>query len=150
MEETNIFTVPKNKDKLPEGDYFLIENYCLDKTCDCCKVMINFVPRENRFLTLATIGYGWESFSFYKKWAYGEKDIASQMEGTHVEPGGVQSKYTHFFLEQLNLTILRDKSFTEMIKYHYRLFKDVLKNLKPNDPCPCGCGKKYSRFHAWK
>lgn len=97
LEETNIFTVPENKDKVPEGDYFLIENYCLDKTCDCCKVMINFVPKRNNSVILATIGYGWESSSFYEEWAFGEKDIASQMEGTHIEPGGIQSKYTRFF-----------------------------------------------------
>lgn len=123
LEETNIFTIPKNKDKLPEGDYFLIENYCLDKTCDCCKVMINFVPKRNDSVILATIGYGWESFSFYQKWAYGDGEIAFQMEGAHIEPSGIQSEYTRFFLEQLNVTILQDKSFTEMIKRHYRLFK---------------------------
>lgn len=128
LEETNIFAVPENKDNIPVGDYFLIENYCLDKTCDCCKVMINFVPKRNNSVILATIGYGWESFLFYKKWAYGDGEIASQMEGTHIEPGGIQSEYTCFFLEQLNLTIFQDKSFTEMIKCHYQLFKNMLKN----------------------
>jgi len=97
LEETYIWTVLKNSIKAREGDYFLIENYCLDKTCDCCKVMINVIPKNNRHDNLATIGFGWESLKFYQRWAYGDKEIATMMEGTHVEIGGIQSKYTRFF-----------------------------------------------------
>lgn len=149
LEETYIFTIPKNDAKVPEGDYFLIENYCPGKKCDCRKVIINIVPKENNSLILASIGYGWESLSFYQKWAYGDKELAGQMEGTHVEPACIQSKHTHFFLEQLNLTIIKDKSFTETIKRHYRLFKNILEKLKSTDFCPCGCGRKYRRYHDY-
>ncbi len=149
LKETYILTLLKNDAKVPEGDYFVIENYCLDKTCDCCKVMINVIPKNSKHDILATIGFGWESPEFYRKWAYGDKEIAVIMEGTHVELGGIQSIYTRFFLEQLNLIILQDKDFTAMIKRHYRLFKNMLEKLKITDFCPCGCGRKYRRYHDY-
>jgi len=149
LRETYILTVSKNDAEVPEGDYFVIENYCLDKTCDCCKVMINVIPKNSKHDIFATIGFGWESLEFYRKWAYGDNEIAIMMEGTHVEIGGIQSKYTRFFLEQLNLIILQDKDFTGMIKRHYRLFKNMLEKLKSTDFCPCGCGRKYRRYHDY-
>lgn len=82
--------------------------------------MINVIPKNSKHDIFATIGFGWESLEFYRRWAYGDEDLATMMEGTHVEKGGIQSKYTRFFLEQLNLIILQDKDFTEMIKCHYR------------------------------
>jgi len=54
------------KEGIPPGDYVLMESYCNDPGCDCRRVFINILHKDTDIL--ATIGYGWESLEFYKRW----------------------------------------------------------------------------------
>lgn len=122
--ETNLFEIPHATNGLPAGEYMLQEWYCLDKTCDCRKVIINISPIGKPTKILASIGYGWESRDHYKQWAYGDDKLADMMLGTYVELAGQQSS---------------------TIKNHYNHFKAMVKRIGRNDPCPCGCGRKYKK-----
>lgn len=71
---------------LPKGIYLLMESYCSDKNCDCRKVMINVVSAETSKI-LGTIGFGWESETFYTKWMRGDRELSRQMAGAYEEVG---------------------------------------------------------------
>ena len=143
--ESKLIEVPHVSGDLSAGMYVLQEWYCLDNTCDCRKVIINISPVSLPDKILASIGYGWESREFYKAWAYGDDGIADMMVGTHLEFGGRQSDHSKYFLDRCNMLIRKDKDFTESVRKHYAGFKAMVKKLGRNDPCPCGCGRKYKR-----
>lgn len=120
--ETRVITVRSTEYLVPLGSYALIENYCEDDTCDCRKVMINFVDAINPNKIFATIGYGWEPLVFYTKWLYGDTKVAKNLVGTYLEPGGIQTKYAFHFLKLFENVCL-DKKYKERIKRHYELVK---------------------------
>ena len=111
-----------NEFNFPRGEYFLLESYCNDKNCDCRKVMINIVSKDEVF---ATIGFGWEDLKFYEKWI-GDKKIAVEMKGPSLELGGMQSKYAIAFLNCLKESLLKDSGYINRLKKHYKLFKKRL------------------------
>ncbi len=41
---------------LSKGEYFFVENYCIDKKCDCRKAMINIRSRE-RGAIIGAVGF---------------------------------------------------------------------------------------------
>jgi hypothetical protein len=71
---------------------------------------------------LATIGFGWESISFYAAWAGGDQELAKQMVGTYLEPLCTQSKYSEYFCS-LIVDMVKDESFRSRVIYHYQLFR---------------------------
>lgn len=108
---------------VPLGEYDLPESYCIDDTCDCRKVMINFVEVKRPHRILATIGYGWGSLEFYTKWMFGEKEIAKELTGAYLEIGGYQSQYSLNFLDVFKVRLTDE--YIETIKKHYMLFKNM-------------------------
>ncbi len=108
---------------LPRGRYYFLESYCNDRNCDCRKVIIIITNGKKIF---ATIGYGWESLEFYKNWI-GDKNLAKHLLGASLEMGGFQSEFANDFLNIFKKLISDNSRFTEMIKNHYKLFKDKLK-----------------------
>lgn len=107
-------------DKTKE-EYLLIENYCEDYNCDCRKAMINIVNKKDHNRILATIGFGWESLEFYKKWAHGDEWLAKEMLGAYLELGGIQSEDAVYLLEEFKKSINSDN--VEILKRHYSMFK---------------------------
>jgi|SRR3989344_134025 len=110
-----------NNPNFPKGQYLLLENYCIDKKCDCRKVMINFI-KENKIF--ATICYGWEDLKYYEKFI-GDKELAKYMFGASLELGGQQSEYAKYFLAFFKDVILKDKFYVDRLKKHYKLFKGI-------------------------
>ncbi len=106
---------------VPPGEYDLAESYCADDTCDCRKVMINFVEVKPPHRVFATIGYGWESVDFYTEWLFGEKEIAKDLAGAYLEMGGPQSQYSQAFLDIFKSRLTDE--YKETIQRHYNLFK---------------------------
>lgn len=125
LQESKIIMVNSRNARVPIGTYSFMENYCEDNTCDCRKVMVNFVHIKSKEI-LATIGYGWESVNFYTKWMYGDRKIAQILSGVYLEPGGIQSKYSQAFLELFKHYL--DKEYIERLKKHYKIFKSVNKS----------------------
>lgn len=121
-EETRCVIIPQGK-KLPAGEYFMVESFCNDSKCDCRRAFINILYRDE--IILATIGFGWEDLSFYKKWAH-DKSLAQNMKGPILELGGVSSKYSDELLVLFKEVMLNDQVFLDRIKRHYKMFKDAI------------------------
>jgi len=139
-EETRCAIILSGHD-LPEGKYFFFESYCNDNKCDCRRVFLNVGYNEE---IVATIGYGWESLEFYKKWS-GDGVIAKEMKGPILEFGGVHTKYSEMILELFKEIMMNDSVFIERLKRHYEMFKSTPEKVGRNEPCPCGSGIKYKK-----
>jgi len=64
--ETRVLTILRH-DKIPAGEYALLESYCERPGCDCRRVILSVVSRRQQ-QTLAVIAYGWEDKAFYRRW----------------------------------------------------------------------------------
>ena len=122
--ETRCIIITNKQRGLPNGEYFLVESYCNDPKCDCRRVFINFLHKEE---ILATVGYGWESLDFYEKWI-GEPDMAVDAKGPVLELTGPNTKYSETILRLFKEVILKDKQYIERLKRHYDMFKKCLYN----------------------
>ncbi|MDP1722076.1 MAG: hypothetical protein Q8L37_02595 [Candidatus Gottesmanbacteria bacterium] len=122
-EETNVVQILKSEINTPPmGAYAIVENFCDDKKCDCRKVMFNVIAIDQLGKILATVGYGWESVSFYATWADGDRELAKQMVGTYLEPLCTQSKYSEYFCSFI-ADMVKEESFRSRVICHYQLFR---------------------------
>lgn len=112
---------------LPKGKYFLVENYCVDKECDCRKVMMNVVTMDGELTILGTIGFGWEESEYYKKWL-GDDLLGEEMAGAYIEAGGIQTCMEKECLDLVKNS-LRDSKYVDLIKERYVIFKNKIKNM---------------------
>jgi len=77
--ETKVVQILKSGINTPPiGTYAIVESFCDDRKCDCRKVMLNVIAISQPGKILATIGFGWESISFYTAWAGGDQELARQ------------------------------------------------------------------------
>lgn len=123
--ETRRLIFLQEKEGIPPGDYVLMESYCNDPDCDCRRVFINILHKDN---ILATIGYGWESLEFYRKWM-GSDDFIQDVKGPILELGGSQTKFAPAFLKIFKTVILKDEAYIERLNRHYHLFKQEIKRI---------------------
>ncbi len=145
-----------NDPDLPPDTYALTELYCDEPGCDCRRVMFNILS-EKRKEFVAVIAYGWEAKGYYRKWA-GENDpkIIKELKGPILNRLSPQSQLAPALLKEVKEVVLRDESYIERLKRHYRLFRKTVegkrdmaidsitsKKIGRNDPCHCGSGKKY-------
>lgn len=121
-----IVSAPLWEGGLPTGRYTLLESYCADKRCDCRKVMVNILSKENNTI-LATIGYGWENEQFYIEWMHGDEEIGKGLAGAYLEPGGLQSAYSQACLQLFKEIIATEPSYVDLLKRHAKIFKDRLR-----------------------
>ena len=112
---------------LPKGKYFLVENYCADKACDCRKVMINVVAMDGKSTILGTVGFGWENAEYYKKWL-NDDQLGEEMAGVYVEAGGIQTGLEKECLDLVKNS-LRDEKLVDLIKERYSIFKQKIRNM---------------------
>jgi hypothetical protein len=125
--ETRVATI-QNHPTLPAGEYGFIELYCTDKKCDCRRVMINVMVQHSGAKVWATLNYGWESVDFYAKWC-GDKELAQDMAGVHLDPLNSQSVYSRELLELFEYMIA-DKTYVERLKRHYQLFRNANSKIR--------------------
>lgn len=119
-ETRTALVMPGNK--LPAGEYAMLESFCNDKKCDCRRVFIN-VEHEGKIL--ATIGYGWEDIGFYEEWT-GDDDLAKHCKGPVLEFTGVHTSMSNDILKFFKETMLMDETFLERLNAHYNAFKESL------------------------
>jgi|GEM_PF-1272669 len=117
---------------LPSGEFFFTESYCNDPSCDCRRIFINVIHKNK---IIATIGYGWESLDFYKKWMGrgGDDDFFDDIKGPVLEPTGNYSQYSDEVLRLFNDLLLNDNVFIERLKRHYEMFKSSLKEKQMDE-----------------
>lgn len=124
--ETRKIILPQDTFGLPKGIYFLAENYCADKECDCRKVMINVVTMDDNPTVLGTVGFGWEDAEYYKKWL-NDDQLGEEMASASIEVGGIQAGMEKECLDLVKNS-LRDKNYVNLIKKRYKTFKEKMKS----------------------
>jgi hypothetical protein len=115
---------------LPPGEYAFLEFYCEDLDCDCRRVFIQVIARHRRDDVLASISYGWEKESFYRKrMSWNPEDAVGTVRG-ELDPLNKQSKYSGELLYLFQTHVL-DQPYRLRLRRHYRLFRDELRRRQP-------------------
>ena len=132
---------------LPPGEYGLLEFYCDEPGCDCRRVILQVLRTDTGERVWATINYGWETLSYYRRWTVrrdaavreiehrrrsGRLDSMSfscasghdrRMAGASLDPLNEQSEHSEALLELFQQVVLPDVSYVERLKRHYEQFK---------------------------
>jgi hypothetical protein len=163
--ETRSITISRMGD-LPRGTYRFIELFCNEDGCDCRRVFIHAFgqdtpPSGALGPLLATISFGWEERSFYRKWAsfpLSTEDL-NELKGPALVRMTPQSEYAPALLRHFK-TFVQDDAYVARIVRHYQMYRNTIDGGKPkppltpvhpepkpgrNQPCPCGSGKKYKK-----
>ncbi len=150
-----------SQSKLPSDTYMLREFYCVERGCDCRRVILHVVGLDaGRGKTLASISYGF--------------DRKGKEPGPFLDPLNPQSKHADELLNLVSDTALADKSYLARLERHYCSVKEVADDpghprhdrlphdssgdfeepetlireqpkVGRNEQCPCGSGKKYKK-----
>lgn len=123
--ETRVITIPQNDNEfnLPQGDYVFIELFCDE--CDCRRVFLQVIMNQK---IVATIAYGWEKLSFYRKEFRGVKEkFIKELKGPSIDPFQYQSDISNQVLKMFNKVLFSDKEYLNRITKHYDQFKKTLK-----------------------
>jgi hypothetical protein len=105
---------------LPDDDYGLIEAYCPDPKCDCRRVMLNVIGRQQGPDYLAAISYGF--------------DRKKQDAGPFLDPLNPQSQYAPALLDLAVTEILIDTAYVARLESHYRQSKGARPQPRPSRP----------------
>ncbi|WMJ72621.1 hypothetical protein RCC89_05515 [Cytophagaceae bacterium ABcell3] len=126
MEETKAITIQdtNNEFGLPQGQYYFTELFCDE--CDCRRVLLQVYLGQE---IVATIGYGWDKLSFYKKefLVLGEKEIIS-FKGPSLDIYQTQSKSSNKIFNMYKKLLFSDKGYLDRIEKHYLQFRKVLEH----------------------
>jgi hypothetical protein len=114
------------KPGLPAGEYAYIEFYSPDLECDCRRVFLQVVPRHRQEQVLASINYGWEKESFYRKRLPFDPDAPRQIVRGSLDPLNEQSEHAEAFLELFRRFVL-DEPYRLRLRSHYQLFREELR-----------------------
>jgi hypothetical protein len=106
---------------LPDGEYGFIELYCNEPGCDCRRVSIIVLRPETGWRKIwASISYGWESASFYRKWSPSQDP--REMQGASLDTLNAQSQYSSALLDLFH-TVLISPGYVDRLKRHYQMFR---------------------------
>ncbi|RZN38559.1 MAG: hypothetical protein EF813_04785 [Methanosarcinales archaeon] len=130
-----------NDPELPRGTYSLLESYCDEVGCDCRRVFFH-VYSEGRNEIVAVIAYGWEDSRFYADWfGRDNPEVIEELKGPILNSASSQSELAPVLLNMVKGFVLKDISYVERIKRHYRMFKDLIEkenrdkhNYSPTQP----------------
>jgi hypothetical protein len=82
---------------------------------------------------VATITYGWENLSYYKKWMGGEEDdfILRQFKDPSLAIAARQSQFADKWLRIFEDILQADNAYANRLERHYHLVKDFINNKNP-------------------
>ena len=84
---------------LPADEYAYLEFYCAELDCDCRRVMLQVISKGQPGRIFATISYGWEKESFYRKRTAWDPDWARCTVRGELDPLNEQSEFATEFLD---------------------------------------------------
>jgi hypothetical protein len=108
---------------LPQGEYGFFEWYCEDDKCDCRRVLLQVRSPQFPDRILATINYGWECRAFYTAWMHGDKQAGREITSASLDPLNPNSELADALLDMFRDYVSEEKSYAQMLKRHYDLFK---------------------------
>ena len=110
---------------LPADEYAYLEFYCDDLRCDCRRVLLQVIARDQPGKIFASIGYGWDKESFYRKRMPWAPDDARGTVRGELDPLNEQSEFAEEFLALFRRYVL-DEPYRLRLRRHYRLFREEL------------------------
>jgi hypothetical protein len=110
---------------LPSDEYIYLEFYCDDLDCDCRRVFLQVISKGQPGKVFASIGYGWEKESFYRKRMPWDPDEAKGTVRGELDPLNEQSEFAQDFLELFRRVVL-DEPYRLRLRRHYRLSREEL------------------------
>ena len=116
---------------LPADEHAYIEFYCEDLDCDCRRVFLQVMAKNQPHQVFASINYGWEPEDFYRKKTPWEPDSASGIVRGELDPMNAQSPFSSVFLELFQRMVL-DAEYRLRLARHSRLFREALAQRRPN------------------
>jgi hypothetical protein len=124
--------------------YELSELYCVDPACDCKRVLFR-VHSHGREESVATISHGFSA----------KEARRSGMSQTFLDPLHPKGADADALLAAVTTLLRTDAAWHQRLEDHYALVKgSVAKPVEtvrsgskvgPNEPCPCGSGKKFKK-----
>ena len=110
---------------LPADEYAYLEFYCEDLNCDCRRVFLQVVAKGQPGKVFASIGYGWEKESFYRKRMPWDPDEARGTVRGELDPLNEQFEFAEDFLELFRRVVL-DEPYRLRLRRHYQLSREEL------------------------
>ena len=110
---------------LPADEYAYLEFYCDDLACDCRRVFLQVIAKGQPGKVFASIGYGWEKESFYRKRMPWDPDEARGTVRGELDPLNQQSEFAEDFLDLFKRVVL-DGPYRLHLRRHYQLFREEL------------------------
>ena len=110
---------------LPADEYAYLEFYCDDLNCDCRRVFLQVVAKGQPGKVFASIAYGWEKESFYRKRMPWDPDEARGTVRGELDPLNEQSEFAEDFLDLFRRVVL-DEPYRLRLRRHYKLFREEL------------------------
>jgi len=107
---------------LPADEYGFDELYCVERKCDCRRVMINVLARYAR-AQVATINHAFDPPTH-------DYDPPDQ---TFLDPLNRQSEWSRALLDIFTNLVLADPAYRQRLLRHYLLFKEAVAD--PTHPC---------------
>ncbi len=141
----------RNHGSIPDDDYALSEQYCVDPDCDCRRVLFTIIPRSFRDC-IAMVSCGFDR----------ENESAKPV----LDPLHPQCHFAPELLEIIATSELSDPAYVRRLESHYHQVKRAVKDpgspihkliasfsgdraasplVGRDDKCPCGSGKKYRK-----
>jgi hypothetical protein len=112
---------------LPADEYVFVEYYCAGFECDCRRVLLRVVARNQPGKVFASIGYGWDKESFYLKLMDYEEARAT-VRG-ELDPINPQSEFAEGFLDLFRRRVL-DEPYRLRLRRHYRALREEVARRK--------------------
>ena len=110
---------------LPADEYAYLEFYCEDLNCDCRRVFLQVIAKGQPDKVFASISYGWEKESFYRKRMPWAPDEAGGTVRGEMDPINEQSEFAEYFLDLFRRVVL-DEPYRLRLRRHYQLFREEL------------------------
>ena len=123
MEDTRLCEAPGLAALGLPTEYFMREFYCTESGCDCRRVLVQFMPDGQPPQVAASINYGWEKATFYKKWSR-DPELWREMAGATLEPFAEQGPHADKFLLVFQ-ELVKDRAIVAAFRRHYQLVKEV-------------------------
>lgn len=123
-ETRGIIVLDEDRTGLPAGQYLFLEMYCNEKGCDCRKVFFYVVSPQRKDVD-AVVSWGWETPAFYAKWLHDDDpQMVAECKGPSLNRCSPQTPLAPAILELTRNVLLRDVSYVQRIKRHYRSFRN--------------------------
>lgn len=150
--------IPVEDDDLPSRPLMFVECYCIDRNCDCRRTILQVMDVERR-AQVATISYAFEPPG-------PPHEDEPQM---FLDPINPQSPLSGALLGLFRQMIADDPEYHARLVRHYTMWKRIMDDpthparagllaqfdtgarpnrrtkTGPNDPCPCGSGRKHKK-----